>query len=155
MDADNQAELLNAHYLAPMEPALRAESFLSHPIQPDRDPNPLLRPLAEDPSQFVEVACLLMEAGLFDQASRWIDEAVRHVDLPMLRYLMAYSLLVATKLGIEASEQMRLAGDLPFGPPFPIRPFERKVLEALRDVFPNDLRLRGYLDSWNSLLPSS
>jgi len=149
MDTDPQAELLNAHYLAPMEPALRAESFLSQPINLDRDPNPLLKSMASNPPEFVEVACLLMEAGLFDQASRWIDEALRHVDLPILRYLMAYSLLVATKLDMEAAEQIRLASQIPFGPPYPVRPFEQKVLSVLSSRFPSDARLRAYVELWN------
>ena len=78
---DNEQELLNAHFLAPLEPALRAESFLSQPINPDGAPSPLLASLAENPEEFIEVACLLIDCGLFDQASRWIDEALRHRDL--------------------------------------------------------------------------
>src|SRR5207237_1444363 len=54
--AEEVPELLNAHYLAPLEPALRAESFLAQPVSMDREPNPLLKPLAEYPESFVEVA---------------------------------------------------------------------------------------------------
>jgi len=152
-DEDNQAELLNAHYLAPMEPALRAESFLSQPISLDAASNPLLAPLEENPEEFIEVACLLIECGLFDQASRWIDEAIRHRDLPMLRYLMAYCLMKATKLNAEASDQIRLAAVTPIGPPFPFRDVERVAIDALREAFPGDERLitlAGYLASIDS-----
>ncbi len=140
-EGDNQAELLNAHYLAPLEPALRAESFLSQPINLDVDANPLLTSLAENPEEFIEVACLLIEAGLFDQASRWIDEALRHRDLPMLRYLMAYCLIEATRLDAEASDQVRLAGEAPLAPPFPFREVEIHALNALLKAFPNNSRL--------------
>ena len=140
-EQDNEAELLNAHYLAPLEPALRAESYLSQPLSLDPDPNRLLAPLSENPEEFIEVACLLIEAGLFDQASRWIDEALRHRDLAMLRYLMAYCLLTATKLVAEASEQVRLAARSPLAPPFPFRDVERDAIALLAGTFPEDLHL--------------
>lgn len=137
-EQDNQVELLNAHYLAPLEPALRAESFLCQPISLNPDANPLLEPLAENPEEFIEVACLLIEAGLFDQAGRWIDEALRHRDLPMLRYLMAYCLIAATRLNAEASDHIRIAAQLPIAPPFPYRDIERRAIKTLRQVFPED-----------------
>jgi len=140
-DEDNQAELLNAHYLAPLEPALRAESFLCQPISLDPDPNPLLVSLEENPEEFIEVACLLIEAGLFDQASRWLDEAIRHRDLPMLRYLTAYCLVAKTRLNAEASEQVRIAAKSPIAPPFPFRDVERTAIFALHAAFPDDKNL--------------
>ena len=148
-DADNQAELLNAHYLAPLEPALRAESFLAQPVSLDPEPNRLLVALEENPEEFIEVACLLIEAGLFDQASRWIDEAMRHRDLPMLRYLMAFCLLVATKLSTEAYDHVRIAGKSPVAPPFPYRSVERKAIDALRQAFPDDRNLQIFSELLN------
>lgn len=139
--AESHAELLNAHYLAPLEPALRAEGYLSQPVSLDRDPNPLLAPLEQNPEEFVEVACLLIEACLFDQASRWIDEALRHQELPMLRYLMAYAHLRRTGMIAEAAEQVRLASKSPPGPPFPYRDIERKALQALHEAFPGNQRV--------------
>ena len=148
-DVDNQAELLNAHYLAPLEPALRAESFLAQPVSLDPEPNRLLVALEENPEEFIEVACLLIEAGLFDQASRWIDEAMRHRDLPMLRYLMAFCLLVATKLSTEAYDHVRIAGKSPVAPPFPYRSVERKAIDALRQAFPDDRNLQIFSELLN------
>ena len=144
--ADNEAELLNAHYLAPLEPALRAESFLAQPVNLDPEPNRLLVALEENVEEFIEVACLLIEAGLFDQASRWIDEAIRHRDLPMLRYLMAYCLITATRLSTEAFDHVRIAGQTPIAPPFPFRAVEWKAIESLRMAFPDDKNL-GILSS--------
>lgn len=148
-DQDPEAELLNGHFLAPLEPALRAESFLSQPVNLDPEPNPLLSPLAENPEEFIEVACLLIEAGLFDQAGRWLDEAIRHRDLPMLRYLTAYCLVTKTKLFAEAAQHLRVAAQTPIGPPFPFRDLERKAIHVLRSAFPDDANLRvfaSYLD---------
>ncbi|MFI5384547.1 MAG: hypothetical protein ACHQ50_00335 [Fimbriimonadales bacterium] len=141
-EADTSPELLNAHYLAPLEPALRAESFLSQPGTLEREPGVLLKPMAEFPEHFIEVAALLAEAGLFEQASRWIDECLRHVDLPMLRYLLAYAYLSATGLDLEAAEQVAAAAKQPIGPPYPWRRVEIAALEVLSKRFPQDQRLQ-------------
>ncbi len=143
--AQDSAELLNAHYLAPLEPCLRAEGFLSQPIAQGREANPILRPLDDSPEQFVEVACQLMTWWLFAEASRFLDEALRHVDLPMLRYLQAYALTEA-HMDVEAASHVRAAGAKPVGPPFPWRLWEQYVLRTLHRRFPDDKRLQQYLE---------
>jgi tetratricopeptide (TPR) repeat protein len=141
---EENAELLNAHYLAPLEPALRAEGFLSQSQEMGREANPLLAPLADMPEQFVEVAALLVEMGLNDQATRWIDEALRHVDLPMLRYLQAYCFLRASRMHVEAAEHLAAAGRIGFVAPYPWRAIERQALDKLHERFPNDETLTRY-----------
>lgn len=145
-EAEERAELLNAHYLAPLEPALRAESFLNLGPNLGKEPSPLLGPLEENPEEFVEVACLLLDAGLYDEATRWIDESLRHRDLAMLRYLQAYAFLVASRMAVEAAEHVAAAARLPFGPPFPYRAVERTALRFLARRFPNDATLARYRD---------
>lgn len=140
--ADNEAELLNAHYLAPLDPALRAEGFLSRPVNLEREGSVLLAAIENDPEDFVEVACLLIELRLFDQAGRWIDEALRHVELPKLRYLMAYCHLTKSGLMAEAAEQIRLAAMAPAGALFPFRDIEHRAITALAEAFPKDSNLR-------------
>jgi tetratricopeptide (TPR) repeat protein len=137
-------ELLNAHYLAPLEPALRAEAFLAQSQNQGREPNPLVAPLGDKPEALIEVAALLLEIGLRGEASRWIDEAVRHRDLPMLRYLAAWSLLQGSRMEAEAAVQIAAAARLPFEPPYPWREIERKALLGLRERFPNEARLAEY-----------
>lgn len=141
---DEGPELPNAHYLAPLEPALRAEAFLSQPHAEGRAPNPLVSPLAERPEALVEVACLLLEIGVRAEASRWIDECLRHRDLPMLRYLTAWSLLEGSRMEAEAALQVAAAGRLPFEPPYPWREIEKHALAELRERFPRDARLAQY-----------
>jgi hypothetical protein len=140
------AELPNAHYLAPLEPALRAEAFLAQPINPDPKPNPLLASFKDSPSHFIEVACLLLEAGLFSDASRWIDESLRHVNLPMLHYLYAYCLTRGARLPAEAATHVAAAEALPLTPPFPSRQVEGDALAFLGDHFPRSPRLREYFE---------
>jgi hypothetical protein len=108
--------------------------------------DPLLSPLDDHPDTFVEVASLLLEAGLYEQASRWIDEALRHVDLAMLRYLLAFALVKATSLNLDAGEHIKAASKLPFGPPYPWRPIEIEAIVVLSDHFQNDARLQEYAD---------
>lgn len=138
-------ELLNAHYLAPLEPALKAEAFLGLSPEMGAEPHPLLKSLATNPGALVEVAALLVEAGLDDQATRWIDEALRHRDLPMLRYLQAYCFLRSSRMVAEASQHLALAAMSPLGPPYPWRPIEWQALLALQNRFPKDAGLGRYL----------
>ena len=137
-------ERANAHYLAPLEPALRAEAFLAQSSNQGKEPNPLVAPLAERPESLIEVACLLLEIGVRAEASRWIDEALRHRDLAMLRYLLAHSLLSGSRMDAEAAVQVAAAGRLPFEPPYPWREIERTALKALSARFPEDARLAEY-----------
>jgi tetratricopeptide (TPR) repeat protein len=135
---------LNAHYLAPLEPCLRAEAFLQQTNALGSEPNPLLRGMEETPLDFLEVACQLVEAGLFADATRWIDEAIRHVDMPMLRYLQAYCLLAGSRLDMEAALQLTQAAKLGFVPPYPYRRIEAEALKVLLDRFGSDTLLKRY-----------
>ncbi len=152
-DEEERPELLNAHYLAPLEPALRAESFLSQKERYGKEPSPLLAPLAEDPEAFREIAALLIEAGLIDQAIQWLDEALRHRDDPMLRYLLAFLYLAHTRMRAESAEQIAAAERLTLRPPYPWRAVEREALRALAEAFPTHAALRdahsktGYTES--------
>lgn len=141
-EMEEMPELLNAHYLAPLEPALRAESYLAQPGTMEKEPAALLRSLADFPESFIEVAALLVEAGLYEQGARWIDEAIRHDDLPMLRYLLAYCHIKSSKMDFEAQDHILAAAKAPLAPPYPWREIEIRAIDALRDRFPDDERLK-------------
>jgi tetratricopeptide (TPR) repeat protein len=141
---EEQPELLNAHYLAPLEPSLRAESFLSQPMAGGMEANPILNPLRDTPEAFIEVGCLLLSVGLYQEANRWLDEALRHVDLAMLRYLQAFTLMQGSRMQTDAASQVAAGGRLPFGPPFPWREIESRALSSLLEAFPQDEILRKY-----------
>lgn len=130
---DERPELLNAHYLAPLEPVLRSEAFLSQSPAQGKEPSPLLNALEENPENFVEVAALLVEAGLLADAARWIDEALRHRDMGMLRTLYAYALLSGSRMRVEAAEHVASAGNLG-EPPYPFREVEWRAIRALREA---------------------
>jgi hypothetical protein len=151
-DEGERPELLNAHFLAPLEPMLRAESFLGQSPEMGRDPSPLIAPLAEIPEDLVDVACLLIEHGLLDQASRWIDEALRHHDLAMLRYLMADALLRGTRMEAEAAEHLRAAAKAAV-PPLPWRAIEIRALRNLSARFPQDEAVQRLLALAEKSLP--
>lgn len=142
---EDRPELLNAHFLSPMEPALRAESYLSQDQAQGSEPNPILKPLVADPDALHECVHLLVEAGLFGEASRLIDEAQRHKEHPLLRYMLAWCLLRGTRMAAEASEQVRKAGEAEIEPPFPWRPFELRAVKDLSTEFPDDVRLQSLL----------
>jgi len=147
-DSDERPELLNAHFLAPLEPALRAESYLSSPSQ-SKEKSAVLSPLAEVPETFIEVACLLLEANLLEEAPKWIDEALRHEDLPMLRYLLAYAYLKGSRMDVQAAEQVQMAVRPEAAPPYPWRRIEVRALNELAQRFPADSSLKRMI----SMLP--
>lgn len=132
---DEAPELLNAHYLAPLDPLLRAASFLAADVK-SKDPSPLLAPLAEAPETFVDVAALLVEAGLYADALRFLDDALRHRDRAMLRLLLAYCLLEGSRMDAEAATHVAAADRLPLEPPFPWRPVELLALRRIDARFP-------------------
>lgn len=133
---DDSPVLPNAHFLSPMEPALRAEAFLSQPQTHSREPNPLVAPLAGNPDAMLEVAHLLLEAGLNGEAARWLDESVRHADHRMLRIMTSWNFLVNSRMDAEAAHHLALASKLPLVPPFPWRELERRAVADLLARFP-------------------
>lgn len=139
-EESENAELLNAHYLAPLDPALRAEAFLAQPLSIGKDPSPLLDALDDTPEAFVDVACRLIEVGQLDDANRWLDEALRRHDLAMLRYLMAYCLLVGTRMDADAADHVAAAAKVA-GPPYPWREVERNAIHFLAERFSSDSNL--------------
>lgn len=143
-DREDLPELPNAHYLAPLEPLLRAAAFLSQQHYA-KDPSPLVAPLANDPEAMVEVACFLLDLGVEGEALKWIDECWRHREVPMLQYLAAFALLRSTRMAAEAAQRIAMVSRTPINPPYPWRESERSVLTALSNEFPKDARLAELL----------
>jgi len=144
-ETEDDGNLLNAHFLAPLEPLLVAEAFLGQSPMMTSEPNALVAVLDDDPEALVEVAAVLLEHRLFEQATRWIDEALRHHELAALRFLLAYAYLTASRMRVEAAQQVDAALKLPLAPPFPWRPMELAALDALVAAFPANDALRDRL----------
>lgn len=136
-DAPEKLELLNAHFLSPLEPCLRGEAFLSMPQTHGKEKSPVLVPLSEVPEQFIEVACRLIEAKMYVDAGRFLDEALRHHSFAMLHYLAAALYLDKSSMKIEAADQLRLGNHASF-PPFSYRREEKWALNVLQKGFPLD-----------------
>lgn len=137
-------ELLNAHFLAPLEPALRAESFLSQE-ETSAEPSPLVRPLANNPDAMVEVACLLFDCGVYEDVSRWIHECLKHREVAMLRYILAAALLTRENLDAEAAHHVAAAARHALEPPYPWRETELRALNQVAKRFPADERIQELL----------
>jgi hypothetical protein len=144
---DNDQELTTAHALSPLEPALRAEAFLAMPQTHSKEPSAVLKGFS--PDDFHETVHLLIEAGLYQEATRLMDEAQRHQEHPLLRYMHAWCLMQTTRMEVEASFEVQKAGKAPIAPPFPWRPLEERAVRELAERFSKDERLRalvGLLD---------
>ncbi len=146
-------DLLNAHYLAPLEPLLRAESFLAMPQTHGKEPSAVVKPLAADPAALIEIACALLDLRLFDEATRWIDEALRHGENQMLLYLQAWAFLTGSKMDVEAAELVQRAGKMETKSPYPWRPVELHVFTILSQRFPADEKLAYLLKLLDWALP--
>jgi hypothetical protein len=138
------ASLSNAHYLAPLEPLLRAEAFLNQSPEMGPEPSPLVKPMQGRPEHLVEVAARWLETGRADQATRWIDESLRHVESPMLLYLQAYAFLRAGRMEVEIPNLLRRASAIGYQPPFPYREIELEALTALENRFPDDVLIAKF-----------
>lgn len=144
-DEGERPELLNAHFLSPLEPALRCESFLGQNEQ-GKDPSPLLAPLARHPEALIDITCMLIEVHLIEEATRLIDEALRHREQPMLRYLWAWLHLSRTSMEFEAGKHVQIAEQIPFEPPFPWRQVEKRALTDLHARFPDMPGLKRWFE---------
>jgi hypothetical protein len=136
-------ELPNAHFLAPLEPVLRAEAFFSSSDVGD-DAGAIIQPLADSPEDLVEIACQLLEHGLPDLAHRWIEEALRHRNVAILRYLLADALHQSTRMDLDAAVHVSAAAQAePF--PYPWREVEISALQRLATRYPENEHLRNLL----------
>lgn len=148
--SEHGEELLAAHYFAPLDPVLRAESFLSQPMTMGSEPHGTVSPIAAFPDMLVDVACHLVEAGLFGEAMRWIDESLRHEPVRALHHLGAYCLAHSTEMAVEAASHQAAAQKCQNPFPLPHRNIHRHAIRELNRRFPADgllLNLTGIINS--------
>lgn len=134
-------DLMHAHALAPLEPMLRAESFLRQDETLLTEPSPLLRPLARAPDLLLACVEMLVRCGRSKDAARLLDEAIRHLDCVMYRVVFAGLHEMETGMRTEAAQHLMAAAKLPPGPPYPWRPHEERCVRVLAERYPD----YGYL----------
>jgi uncharacterized protein HemY len=100
------------------------------------------------PETFVEVACRLIEASAIEDAARWIDEALRHQELPMLRFLLAFCHLKFGGKDFEAAKEIQQAVKPEVQPPYPWRSLEIAVLKELSLHF-EESRIQEWLSLYS------
>lgn len=110
-DGEERWALLGGHDAAPLEPMLRAEAFLSQPSN-HREPSPLLAPLAAIPGLLASCAATLLETGQLEQTAKFLDEALRHHEDPLLRCLLAAAILRSGRMTAQAAEHASHIPDL-------------------------------------------
>lgn len=141
-DDDAAADaMVAAHFVAPLDPVLRAESFLSQPLTMDKHPSPLVAPIVAFPDFLVDVACHLIESGLHADAVRWLDECLRHGSVAALHDLMAYCHMVGSKLDFEVASHLAAAQKCETEFPLPARNIHRHAVRQLSTKHPSDGRL--------------
>lgn len=84
---DDPDALVNAHFLAPHEPLLKADAFLRNAEGGEK----LLDAWADNPAPFREVANFLILCGLFEELYLWLTEAARRTNDAMLQAELAWA----------------------------------------------------------------
>lgn len=104
-----RTDLLNSHYLSPMEPILRAESILSTPVIEGKDPHPMAAKLAPQKNAVYGILEMLIEAGLDQDANRLGTEVLRVQEDPWIYCILAARLLERTRMKATAAEYVAKA----------------------------------------------
>lgn len=136
-DGEENPEQLNAHYLAPMEPLLRIQSFLDQGAAQGREPNPLMKPIAADPELLMDAVEILLLSGMQEQATLILDEVLRHRPIQRAHLILGWLSLRQQTMDFEAARHAQSASDMAIEPPFPNRPVELTALRALQQRFPS------------------
>lgn len=130
-DADAMA---NAHFIAPFEPVLRAEGFLSAPLEGAAEAHPLVGAIASQFTLMLVPALDLIDRGLWSEASRWLEECIRADGNPRLSLLAAWCWLNGTTKTAHAAQIV--ATVLKEGLPTDLTHTEAKILAELKGRLP-------------------
>ncbi len=134
---EENPEQLNAHFLAPLEPLLRIQSFLDQGAAQGREPNPLMKPIAADPEVLMDAAEILLLSGMKEQATLLLDEVLRHRPIQRAHLVLGWLALSQKTMDFEAARHAQSAAEIDLEPPFPNRPFELTAIAALHQRFPS------------------
>lgn len=129
---ESEHDLPNAHYLAPLEPLLRFDAWITAGAEAN---SPLLSSF-EDSQTYLEVAEMLWICGLLEELDQWLREASRRRPNPLFHLLSAAAYLRVGK-DIAASEQVSFARRLE-AVPSPWRAVENLAIRQLAARFPDD-----------------
>ena len=134
---------LNAHFLAPLEPLLRMESFLSQGQEQGKSANPIMDPLAKNLDASLDAIHHMLEAGFTEDVARVLDELLRHTDSPMLRILSAWLLETRSRMSVEAGIHIQALENINLTPPYPWRFYEREAVNHLAQNHPDSKALQS------------
>lgn len=142
MGESERPELLNAHYLTPLEPLLRAESFLQQGGAGTKEGSPMTLRLAKNPDLGLECIDQILSLGLTMEAGMLMDEILRHDEIGLVRLMLAWSLLTKSRMEAEAARHLSIFEKNQVMPPLPARPREIQAVQELHARFPALERLR-------------
>ncbi|MBS1713603.1 MAG: hypothetical protein JST30_04630 [Armatimonadetes bacterium] len=143
-----RSSFLNGRFLAPLDPVFRAEAFLAASKDASVGPDPMVRPLAEDPVRLLEAADAYIGHGLIADAARILDEAQRIRPCPLAGYLLAWCLARTTNMAADALIEVKKASAIGVVPPFPFRESETKAVLEWAGKLPDD----SVLAQWAELV---
>lgn len=148
MDQPDETTLLNAHFLAPLEPALIGESMLSAWAQDPEAPRVLPPALDNDSTALLEVLSLYLECGLYKDVSDILNATTNRSRPALVSYVNAWLHIVHAHLLAEAAHHVATGSSVQVEAPLPWRRVELQVVRELANRFPQDVRLKA----WSALL---
>lgn len=134
-------DLPNAHFLAPLEPVLRAEGFLCSEVRAGSEASAILSSMADRPHELIAACREYFAQGFYADAARLCDEALKLADTVAVRCLLARCYLEVMKMPAEAAAQISAAAKLGFAAPYP----DLDDLSVLSAAFGDNETLRVWL----------
>lgn len=135
-ESDEQDPLLNAHFLAPLEPMLKVEAFLQTPVSETDQKSSILESVARNPVSALDAGLRLYGLGLHSSAVRVVEDLVRVRPSASLYYLLAGIYLQNEKFAFEANRLVGQGDELEIEPPYPFTGLARDLLAAVVGSFP-------------------
>lgn len=155
LDQFEEATLLNAHFLAPLEPVLMAESMLSAWAHDPEAPRVLPPSLSGDATSLLEVLSLYQECGLYKDMSDILNATTNRARPALVSYVNAWLYIVQSDLLAEAAHHVAAGSAIEVEAPLPWRRTELLVVRELADRFPQDTRLRTWATLIEDVKPSA
>lgn len=135
-NAENDFDLSNAHFLAPLDPCLRADSFFA------TNEAKLLDGFGTNPHHFLDVAEWLFYSGQWEEMYSLLTEAIPRAPASLHHLLLAYAFTQIPDKQMAAMEQIVFAGNCS-NQVVPTRMSERFAVRSLSSQFPEINVLQG------------
>ena len=133
----NESDLPNAHFLSPLEPCLRADSFFA------TNDAKLLEGFGNNHNHYLDVAEWLFYAGQWEELYALLNEAILRAPASIHHLLLAFAFLQIPNKEMATMEQITFATQCQ-NQVLPVRANELYAVKFLKQRFPQIEYLKGF-----------